>query len=129
MKFYGDPVLEDSLGDRVVDIRINNPGIFSDPTTTISATINFNGTHRPDINRDGSPDFVDAEIEISTTLGISEFLLDENGTFLETFDVDNDGNDDTRWRSLYLEQPEVNAVPQINGITTNLNETESGFSD
>ena len=127
MIFYGEPVLKNSLGDRVVDIRINNPGIFSDPTTTISATIDFNGTHRPDINRDGSPDFVDAEIEISTTLGISEFLLDENGTFLETFDVDNDGNDDSRWRSLYLEQPEVNAVPQINGITTNINETESGF--
>jgi hypothetical protein len=127
MIFYGEPVLENSLGDRVVDIRINNSGIFSDPTTTISATIDFNGTHRPDINRDGSPDFVDAEIEISTTLGISEFLLDENGTFLETFDVDNDGNDDSRWRSLYLEQPEVNAVPQINGITTNINETESGF--
>ena len=28
MKFYGDPVLEDSLGDRVVDIRINNRNLF-----------------------------------------------------------------------------------------------------
>ena len=83
MKFYGDPVLEDSLGDRVVDIRINNPGIFSTLQPQFPQPLILT-EHIDLISIDGSPDFVDAEIEISTTLGISEFLLDENGTFLET---------------------------------------------
>jgi hypothetical protein len=53
MIFYGKPKIKDALGDRIVDFRINHAGHFSGDRN-ISATFDFNGSHRPDIDRDGT---------------------------------------------------------------------------
>jgi hypothetical protein len=124
--FYRNPVLESAHGDRVSEVRINESGSFN-ANTPITINLDFDGNHRPDLNLDGQPDFVPASVDVTVTTGLSGFILDENGTFEETHDVNGDDVDDARWRSLFVEEPSVNLVPQIAGITTHQAENESDF--
>ena len=124
--FYRNPVLESAHGDRVSEVRINESGSFN-ANTAITINHNFDGNHRPDLNLDGQPDFVQASAEVTVTTGLSGFILDENGTFEELHDVNGDKVDDARWRNLFVEEPSVNLVPQIAGIATHQAENESDF--
>lgn len=105
---FGDPVLNDSLGDRVVAIDINDPGIyasdfdgdtfadlnlsaiqidynttvdFHDPTNPTGpslATIDFNST---DHDGNGYVDFSQAQATMEATYTISRTLLNHPGTY------------------------------------------------
>ena len=93
---FGDPTLSDNLGDRVVDVRINEIGNFASNSLDIDVT--FDPSHRPDLNKDGVPDFVQATLSGFTTRRLVSLVLDGNGTF-----QDDDGLAGTKFRSLYLE--------------------------
>ena len=123
--FYRNPNLGSAHGDRVAEIRINDSGAFDSNSTTI--TLTFDGSHRPDLNGDGQPDFTAATADITITRGLSGFALDANGTFSESHDIDGDDVDEIRARSLFVEEPVVNLVPGIAGITTTNAETASSF--
>ena len=122
--FFGNPTLADNLGDRVVDVRIHNVGNFDN--TSISLDVNFTGLHRPDLNKDGLPDFVEATLSTSTTQRLVSFVLDGNGIFEDEYDVDDTvpGNE-IRSRSLYLEEPNVNFLLTTNRVS---DENESTFT-
>jgi hypothetical protein len=107
--FFGAPVINDNLGDRIVDVRIHDVGNFD--STSLSIDVLFNGSYRPDLNGDGNPDFVEAKLSATTTQRMVSFTLDQNATFNES-----GGLAGARWRSLYVEEPNVNLL--LNG--TNL---------
>ena len=69
------------------------------------------------MNGDGQPDFVEATLSTALTQRLVSFELDENGTFLDT-----GGLAGNKFRSLYLEEPNVNLL--LEGDGTNIS-TES----
>ena len=100
---FGAPTLSDNLGDRVVDVRINEIGNFASNSLDIDVT--FDPSQRPDLNKDGAPDFVQATLSGFTTRRLVSLVLDGNGTF-----QDDGGLAGTKFRSLYLEEPNLNLL-------------------
>ena len=112
---YTAPQLKNNLGDRILDIRVDNVGIFDSNRTIDEIIINYDSSHLPDIDQDGQVDFVAAvATPFYTTFSLTGFRLDEDGIY-------SHGN---RNRSLFVEEPEVVILPQASSISP---ETASGF--
>ena len=111
---YTAPQLKNNLGDRILDIRVDNVGIFDSNRTIDEIIINYDSSHLPDIDQDGQVDFVAAVATPHTTFSLTGFRLDEDGIY-------SHGN---RNRSLFVEEPEVVILPQASSISP---ETASGF--
>ncbi len=94
---FGDPVLADSLGDRILDIEVNQSGLYGnlDSRLDYNVTIDYNSTARitlsdgstidwePDFDGDGKGDFMPAEAFARSNLELTSFKFDGNATFQE----------------------------------------------
>ena len=117
---FSAPTLNDNLGDRIVDIKVRDRGLYAETRTVegASITIDFNSSHRPDIDLNGSADFVPARAMAHSTYSLTGFILDENGTYIDANGADQDAGteDDNRERSLYAEEPAVYLVPDLGAV-------------
>ena len=120
---FSSPDLLDALGDRITEIKVRSKGIYSTARTTASnrtmpVKIDFNGSHRPDVDLNGSPDFFSANALAHTTFSLSKFTLDQNGTFLDEDGSDGVAgtSDDNRYRSLYVEEPSAYLIPDLDTV-------------
>ena len=50
----------------------------------------FDSSHRPDIDADGIVDFVEAQAFAHSTYSLSGFILDKNGTLKDPLGADRD---------------------------------------
>ena len=121
---FAPPSLNDALGDRIQEIMVRSNGLYSTSRTVdlnrsyLPVKIDFDGSHRPDLDQNGSPDFYSASALAQVTFSLSKFTLDENGTFLDVAgsDEDVDASDDNRYRSLYAEEPSVFLLPALGAV-------------
>ena len=121
---FGSPSLNDALGDRIQEIMVRSNGLYSTSRTVdlnrsyLPVKIDFDGSHRPDLDQNGSPDFYSASALAQVTFSLSKFTLDENGTFLDVAGSDEDvgTSDDNRYRSLYVEEPSVFLLPALGAV-------------
>jgi hypothetical protein len=110
---FGEPVLADNLGDRILSVEIMEGGLYDslNPDTEYSVTIEYNSTFRItgdtnfttqlDFDGDGNPDFVPAEANAHSSVYLTNFQFDGNGSF----DMNDSGS--IRPKSLFTEQPTV----------------------
>ena len=121
---FAPPSLNDALGDRIQEIMVRSNGLYSTSRTVdlnrsyLPVKIDFDGSHRPDLDQNGSPDFYSASALAQVTFSLSKFTLDENGTFLDVAGSDEDVGtpDDNRYRSLYAEEPSVFLLPALGAV-------------
>ena len=116
-----------TLGDRIVDIKVRDRGLYAESRMVegASITIDFKiSSHRPDIDLNGSADFVPARAMAHSTYSLTGFILDENGTYIDANGADQDAGteDDNRERSLYAEEPAVYLVPDLGAVDVDLAE-------
>ena len=74
----GSLTLNDNLGDRVVEVAVNEVGNFE--SNSIEIDVLFDENHLLDSNQN----FVEATLSAYTTRRMVSFVLDENGTFEDT---------------------------------------------
>ena len=108
---FGEPILNDNLGDRLNEVLVNDFGLFLSDRNVTDVRIDFNGTHRPDVNGDGLPDFLEASAKAFTTTRLTKIYFDNNGTYFD--DKDNNDPLDDRWKSLFTAQPVVNIMDKF----------------
>ena len=59
---YGRAVLADALGDRVVEVQLLDSGYYENSRTNFGTiTVDFNNSHVPDHDKNGSSDFVESQ--------------------------------------------------------------------
>jgi hypothetical protein len=117
------PTLGDAWGDRVKDIEVLGRGVYLDDTIpTIS--IDFNGTHRHD--------FIAAKASSQMTTGLTKFVLDGNGTWIETVIhewIDDNGTlheiEKLFTRSTFLDDPKVEILNLLGGTQYSFFEDEN----
>ena len=98
---FGDPVLADNLGDRVLEVEVLDEGNFSNAEAkTQQFEIDFNATFL-DFDRDGKTDFRAAKVAAHYNNYLTSFYLDNNATF-----IDNENGPEIE-RGLFLEDPTV----------------------
>ena len=144
---FGDPVLADAQGNRIVDVEILDPGIYASdfdadnipdnigPNIFIEFNttgkvdlgagpidINFSDPADPnaDINMDGSIDFEEAQLSTDVTYRMIRTLLNHKGTFTPFA-----GSDEVEV-SLFRETPvaEFHDGRNINGYNRNVSYVE-----
>ena len=120
------------LGDRIVDIKVRERGLYNDARIIEGQpiTVEFDSSHRPDIDADGIVDFVEAQAFAHSTYSLSGFILDKNGTFKDPLGADraNNTDDDNRWFGLYAEEPAVYLIPELDPARDNFSdESETDF--
>ena len=111
---FGDPVLADSLGERISEIEVLDGGTFTGRRdTNASVVIDFNDTviitdqndqnisTILDLDRDGQNDFQEANATAYFNSFLTSFLLDANGTYEEN------SSGTIIERGLFLEDPRV----------------------
>ena len=118
---FGDPILADAQGDRVVGIEILDPGIYASDLDedgnfdfiAPTVTIDFNQSCRIEdaagnkelvdfgqaINLNGYPEFIPASITAHATYQMTRTLLNHSGIFID----DEPGG--SAERGLFLETP------------------------
>jgi hypothetical protein len=77
---FGQPRLADYLGDRIMQVEILDPGLY-DASTLLDVTLEYNSSGSLDQNRDGTPDFIQAEITAFSTQRLTKFSLDDNASY------------------------------------------------
>ena len=120
---FGLPSLFDNLGDRVLEVEVREFGIFESSRNITLVAVDFNGTHRPDVDKNGSADFIEAKVLAHSTNRLTKFFFDHNGTYL-----DNKGTPtllDDRYRSLFTEQPVVNIIDDLGNVNVLANNPSS----
>jgi hypothetical protein len=116
---FGSPILNDNLGDQLLEVEVTDVGLFKSDRNVSEIRIDFNGSHRPDVNEDGLADFLDASAIAYTTNRLTKIYFDNNGTYF-----DNNGTADPlddRWKSLFTAQPVVNIVDQLGTVSVSSN--------
>jgi hypothetical protein len=108
---FGQPVLADHLGDRVLEIEVLDGGKFSnlDLSKSIPVTIDFNRTVVVngqtngvlDFDRDGVDTRRDAVANAHFSTFLTAFLLDDNATY------EDNSTGEIIERGLFLEEPSV----------------------
>ena len=116
---FGLPTLNDNLGDRLFEIEVKDEGIFTSDRNVSEVRIDFNGSHRPDVNGDGLADFLDASALAYTTNRLTKIYLDNNGTYYDSKGTASTLDD--RWKSLFTAQPVVNIVDQLGTVSVSTN--------
>ena len=96
---YGQPILADALGDRIVEVQVRDPGLYS--STPGAVTIEFNASHVPDQDRNGQADFIAASLSPVITHHLTYVQLDGNASY------DDNGSDVNMTRGLFEETPIV----------------------
>ncbi|MFL2927326.1 MAG: immunoglobulin-like domain-containing protein [Opitutales bacterium] len=116
---FGSPTLNDNLGDRVLEVVINDNGLFKSDRNVSEIRIDFNGSHRPDANGDELPDFLEASAHAYTTNRLTKIYFDNNGTYLDGKGTVSTLDD--RWKSLFTAQPVVNIIDQLGTVSVSSN--------
>ena len=128
---FSELSLKDSLGDRVIGVTVRDGGKYKDEKVLdgVQLDIDFNGSHRPDLDKNGSVDFVSAKAILHSTYSLTGFVLDENATFNDSLGTDVIANttDDDRLRSLYVEEPSVYLIPSLGSAPLIDTETNGSF--
>ena len=107
---FGQPVLADALGDRIVEVEVLDPGIYEKTRTDFGTiSVDFNSSHVQDHDRNGSMDFIDANLSAHNTFRLTQVILDGNGTY------DDNSSDLNITKSLYSETPIVRIVYDESG--------------
>ena len=91
---FGNPILADNLGDRILEVDILDRGDYDNTLATdvFSVDIEFNNTVVMNINdvnvtsfidldRDGQDDFREANLTANLNHFLTDFYLDRNGTY------------------------------------------------
>ena len=100
---FGNPLLIDSLGDRIMNIEIEDMGVFDSNRIIGEVMLTFDDSLRPDVDKDGDLDFIPATATAHSSFRLTHFELDQNASF------EHGG----RNRSLFVEEPVVNILPQL----------------
>ena len=100
---FGNPLLIDSLGDRIMNIEIEDMGVFDSNRIIGEVMLTFDDSLRPDVDKDGVRDFIPATATAHSSFRLTHFELDQNASF------EHGG----RNRSLFVEEPVVNILPQL----------------
>ena len=109
---FGDPILADNLGDRILEVEVLDRGDYDNTDEVISIDIEFNNsvvmninevnvTSYLDLNQDGQDDFREANLTAHLNHFLTDFYLDSNGTY-----EDNTSGEIIE-RGLFLEDPAV----------------------
>ena len=111
---FGNPILADNLGDRILEVDILDRGDYDNTLATdvFSVDIEFNNTVVMNINdvnvtsfidldRDGQDDFREANLTANLNHFLTDFYLDRNGTY------DDNTSGKIIERGLFLEDPTV----------------------
>ena len=111
-EFPVSPSLQDAWGDRVLDIKVLDYGLYEDNavlnveiTNSGTPAVEFNATHA------NYPKFLPASTKAFSTFRLTDFNLDKNGTFIEKDIPKADNLKYDIWRSTFTAQPNV----EING--------------
>ena len=103
---FGTPQLHDNLGDRIINVRVDQIGAFNSTRVVSDVDITFNSSHLPDVDLDGKVDFIKAVAKAYTSNRLTKFILDEDATYEHT-------RLQSVKRSLYISEPEINFLPSF----------------
>ncbi|MDA8823867.1 DUF5011 domain-containing protein [Opitutales bacterium] len=111
-EFPVSPSLQDAWGDRVLDIKVIDYGLYEkDASLSVEITnsdtpaVEFNATHA------NFPKFLPASGKAFSTFRLTDFNLDTNGTYIEKDIAKADNLKYDVWRGTFTAQPSV----EING--------------
>ena len=96
---FGTPMMADALGDRILKVEVMDPGLYKDTTDLTNVTIDFNASVAVDHDGDGQVDFIPAVVSGLATDRLTRFVLDTNGTYVDTT------SDTNISRGLFTETP------------------------
>ena len=111
---FGTPQLLDNFGDRIMNIHVDQIGVFDSSRTISDVNITFDSSNLPDVNLDGEVDFIKAVATAHTSDRLMKFVLDEDATWEHT-------RLQSVKRSLYTSEPEIIFLPTSFGVLSTIN--------
>lgn len=97
---FGQPVMADYLGDRVLQVEVLDPGLYEN-STELNVTLDYDPSGSLDKNRDGVTDFIAANVTGSSTTRVTKFVLDDNASY------DENASELVIERGLFTENPRI----------------------
>jgi hypothetical protein len=118
--------IKHSYSDRVAEIQIFDSGNYA--AGDFNITVDYNSSYIPDLDLNGTEDFIAVSARVETTAILSKFQLDSNGTFEESSLTLQNGDISTVQRGTFLAEPDVTIFNEFNDVTFSnfINDSLSG---
>jgi len=123
---FGQPILADYLGDRILKVEVLDPGLYNS-ATDLNVTIEYNASGALDHDRDGSVDFIPTSVTAFSTNRLTKFVLDDNASY------DDNSSDEIIERGLFTETPKIQILDKRNltapdGVLDNISYSTESLS-